>query len=688
MKRPSPLMQMTMALVGMCGTLLLLADLFFGVLPDHGAQSQQLRRGISEALAVQVAELLQSDDRATLQRTLDRVAERTGGVASLAIRRTDGTLAIQAGDHLRHWHSTSDSAQSDPEQVVVPLYAGGAPWGRFEVAFRPEEGGFAHRLLRQPLVITLLFVAGAGTVAFWLYMRRALQHLDPSSVIPKRVRGAYDAMAEGVVVLDARGRMMLANQAFQALWQQAGGAEMGKHLTSLPRLIQALPADPQAHPWTRAMSLRESVSGHTLVMDDAEGNAHHLVVNCAPITDVGGKVRGCMVTFNDVSDLHRANQALRDSMDELQASRDEVQRQNLELERLATRDPLTNCLNRRAFNEAFAAVFEAARRGAQPLSCVMVDIDHFKAINDRHGHAIGDRAIQEVAKRLLSSARSVDLVCRYGGEEFCVVIPGADGAEASAFAERLRQGIEREAGPGVRELPDLRITASLGVASLRPGVAHGAALVDRADQALYTAKRAGRNQVQAFAEPDPTPDGERDPVSGLLTAEAFREAFAALLAGIEPRDTPLAVLKLAVDPYADRLEAAGQAAADGALRQVADRLKAMARPGDLLGRLGDEHLAIVMPGLSLLAALDVAEGLRQRVQAGGAGDVPTLTVSVGVDVLPAQASGAPTLLDRADRALSRARRAGRNSVRGFAAETRIESTGEASTVDVGRRSRA
>jgi diguanylate cyclase (GGDEF)-like protein len=188
---------------------------------------------------------------------------------------------------------------------------------------------------------------------------------------------------------------------------------------------------------------------------------------------------------------------------ELSAAKDEVQLKNEELKRLATRDPMTGCLNRRAFNEEFAALFQRARVGGQPLSCVMLDIDHFKRVNDSFGHAVGDRVIQEVAKKLHEASRSGDLVCRYGGEEFCVVVPGLEMVQAMAFAERLRLSVERECASALRDIEGLHVTVSLGVDVLTDQVPSPSALIDRADHGLYRAKRSGRNQVCGFA-PDAT----------------------------------------------------------------------------------------------------------------------------------------------------------------------------------------
>ena len=679
MKRPSPLIQMTFALVGLCGTLVLLADLFFGILPDRSAQAMHLRRNISEALAVQVAALLQEQDQTTLQRTLEGVAKRTEGVRSLAVRRADGSIVKQAGDHAKHWQGASDEA-SNPEQVVVPLNANGARWGTFEIAFGAPAGHPVWRFLTQPMMVLLFFISGAGTLVFGLYMRRTLQHLDPAAVIPERVQGAFDAMAEGVVVLDARSRVLLSNKAFRELHPQAATVATGNSLSALAWLANDLPADATLHPWQRAMAQRAASAGYTLQIAAGSADVRQLVINCAPIADPGGHVRGCVVTFDDVSQLHQTNQALQTTMAELNASKEVLQQQNVELERLATRDPLTGCLNRRAFFAAFEPLFARSRAQGGALNCLMVDIDHFKSVNDTHGHAVGDVVIQSLAKKLLESARTGDLVCRYGGEEFCVVLPGMGRADASAFAERLRARIERECGPGVREVPNMRVTASLGLCALSPDLISAAALVDRADQALYDAKRAGRNRVGLFGT-DPAAtrqagaDPGTDPLTGCLLPSTFQARFDAMLREAHSRGTMLSAVKIGFDPARALLAEPGSSVDDAALRALADIVRDGARPQDLLVRLDAEHFGVVAPELPIRDALLYAEQVRARVERefavagkahGGPAGAPGLTVSAGVDCLPGNASGASTLIERAGKALLRARRDGANRVHRFA----------------------
>jgi diguanylate cyclase (GGDEF)-like protein len=150
-------------------------------------------------------------------------------------------------------------------------------------------------------------------------------------------------------------------------------------------------------------------------------------------------------------------------------------------------DPLTGLLNRRGLEERFAAELARAKRDARPLAVVAVDIDHFKRVNDDHGHQAGDRALVWLASMLNEHTRGADIVARVGGEEFVIVLPGADGASTLDFAERLRAAIE----DGEAEVP---FTISAGVAAaLAPSTAH--TLLDAADRALYAAKHAGRNRV-------------------------------------------------------------------------------------------------------------------------------------------------------------------------------------------------
>ena len=169
---------------------------------------------------------------------------------------------------------------------------------------------------------------------------------------------------------------------------------------------------------------------------------------------------------------------------------------NARLEALAHTDPLTQALNRRALTARLAAELDRARRYQSPVTLLLVDLDHFKKINDTYGHLVGDEVLREVAALLLHAVRSVDVVARYGGEEFVVVLPETGAEGAVAFAERIREKIGGEPF-GKAEGVSLALTASIGVAAYpSPDIETVEELFARADAALYRAKAEGRDRVR------------------------------------------------------------------------------------------------------------------------------------------------------------------------------------------------
>ena len=168
-----------------------------------------------------------------------------------------------------------------------------------------------------------------------------------------------------------------------------------------------------------------------------------------------------------------------------------LQALNRKLELLSITDRLTGLFNRVKLDEVLASEMQRAPRGGQTFSVILIDVDHFKQVNDTHGHQIGDRVLIEVAELLRAGTRAIDVVGRWGGEEFLVICPHTDNAGACQLAENLRQALQDHRFPVVESK-----TASFGVASFQPG-ATGNDIVARADAALYAAKAGGRNRVEA-----------------------------------------------------------------------------------------------------------------------------------------------------------------------------------------------
>ena len=164
---------------------------------------------------------------------------------------------------------------------------------------------------------------------------------------------------------------------------------------------------------------------------------------------------------------------------------------NLRLEELSLTDSLTSLRNRRAFDERLVDAFEQARRYDRPLSLVLVDIDHFKAVNDADGHDVGDAVLREVAHRLADSTRQTDFAARVGGEEFGILLPETPLFEAMQFAEKIRAAIASA------PIAHRRMTVSLGIANVpHSRVEDATELFRAADKALYRAKSNGRNRAE------------------------------------------------------------------------------------------------------------------------------------------------------------------------------------------------
>jgi diguanylate cyclase (GGDEF)-like protein/PAS domain S-box-containing protein len=481
-----------------CLTLsLILAAQGLGIIPSPSDAALKGRKQLCESLAIQCSLAAQRGATDELQMTTRTIVERDSDIQSVGLRQVDGKLLMKLGEHDTLWKN-ADASKSTPTHVRVPIFEDDKQWGTLEVVFRPLHEGGILGWIKDPAIALIAFFAVAGFFGYAFYLSRMLRHLDPSSVIPDRVKTMLNTLAEGVVVIDKQSRVVLANDAFAATVGRSTIDLQGAAMTELQWTEPQSDELAKDFPWLESLKKGSTHTGIRLGLKDEAQTPRTFRVNCTPIHGGDGTTRGALATFDDVTTIEEKSARLRQMLEMLQQSRDEINRQNQELQALATTDPLTSCMNRRSFFAAFETQWSSAKRYNHALACVMVDVDFFKRINDRHGHSVGDQVLRHVASLLRQLARDTDLVCRYGGEEFCILLPqiGLEGAHQAA--ERFRTGIES------KECAGIKITASLGVSAIELNARDPQSLLDQADKALYYAKRSGRNKSVRF---DQLPEG-------------------------------------------------------------------------------------------------------------------------------------------------------------------------------------
>jgi PAS domain S-box-containing protein len=227
---------------------------------------------------------------------------------------------LQLGEHQATWRTLPAGVSTDA-QIVVPILQGTKRWGHAELRFAPLPGSHGWSVLTSTPVKLIAAVTGACFVLFYLYLRRMLRHLDPSRSIPGRVRTAFDTLAEGLLVIDPKGQIVLANRAFADVVGRPGDELIGKRAATLAWTNKAkasIHADET--PW--AASLSDARSRHNVViyLQDAQGQRRTFMVNCSPVPGAGGKPAGVLVSFDDVTALEEKEIELRVARDAADAA--------------------------------------------------------------------------------------------------------------------------------------------------------------------------------------------------------------------------------------------------------------------------------------------------------------------------------------------------------------------------------
>ena len=396
------------------------------------------------------------------------VVEASPGYANVVLTDLDGNVAAAAspGGRVAEHRALLEMAHASTFAVGPIRFAGSAPFPTFEVAHVvPSDGRGPERLLLATLdmgwVAREMAVARLGEltrVTLWDASGRVLlRHPDPEGIL---------------------GRDASTSEVWTAVQATRGeGTAEADGGDGIRRLY-----------------------GFTRLHGDADGDG--------PVLALGVPTE---VAFAPLRRLERRNLVLLALLTVVAAGvavlgGERLVRLFVGMQRMAERDALTGLANRRRLRAAGDEEVRRARRFGHPIAALMLDLDHFKQVNDRHGHGAGDDVLREVARRIQATVREIDVPSRYGGEEFAVLLPETGLETAREAAERIRLAV-MDAPIDTRKGP-LSVTLSAGVAALAAGNGDLTALLEAADKALYQAKAAGRNRV-AVASASTEPRNER-----------------------------------------------------------------------------------------------------------------------------------------------------------------------------------
>jgi PAS domain S-box-containing protein len=280
---------------------LVLVSSVLGIFPDREGAVRAGRAALAETLAASITPLIANRDAAQLRGVLTFVLKRNDEMLSIGVRTDDGAILADAGEHEGRWIAMS-GARSTDSQIEVPIMAGARKWGQIELRYRPLAAPGWTGVGSSALIIFAAFIAVAGFVAFYFYLGRVLSHLDPSRAIPGRVRAALDTLAEGLLVIDRKQNIVLANEAIARLLGRRPDDLLGTPVAKLEWLAadaSAMAAD--QHPWLVALSTGLAQANDTIGLIDCEGKPRSFLVNCAPVLGGRGKAAGVLISLDDVT---------------------------------------------------------------------------------------------------------------------------------------------------------------------------------------------------------------------------------------------------------------------------------------------------------------------------------------------------------------------------------------------------
>jgi diguanylate cyclase (GGDEF)-like protein/PAS domain S-box-containing protein len=440
--------------------------------------------------------------------TLEAVIESAH--VALILRDSHGMVRLINGEAETVFGYARDELIGRPIDLLVPLPSRQAHAGRregFLAAPAARRMGIARELfgLRKdgthvPIEIALTPMDAADGP----HTLSAIIDITQRRSLEQRFEDAVESAPVAMVMIDRRGRIVLVNRGTERLFGYDRSELLGEPAEMLlPERFRSTTANPHdaflSVPLMRNKGIEHEFTGlcsdGTEVTIEVGMNPVHTeqgIFFVAAILDVTerNRLKAAQLDLEQRVLDHEAERERASRINEAQLA--ELRSQRARFKRLSREDPLTQIANRREFDERLDGEVQRAERLGTSLAVAMFDLDHFKQVNDRFGHAAGDKVLCEAADLMRRQCRSIDIVARYGGEEFALAFPATDAPTAAALCERIQRAFEQFDWSRVHS--DLTMTISAGVCSWHPG-AGSQGLLAEADACLYEAKRRGRNCV-------------------------------------------------------------------------------------------------------------------------------------------------------------------------------------------------
>ncbi len=293
-------------------SLILLAG-FIGLIPDRNGAIKDGRSSLAETIAIYCSTLLAKSEPERLLQDFDFIIERNSDLASIGLRKENGQYLTLTDAHAGRWEPMTGEFSKD-SQIRVPIWQAEKKWGQLEMTFTSRKDGLFWQVFNDPMIRMLVFMGLCSLVVFYFYLGRVLKHLDPSQAVPGRVRAALDTMAEGLLIIDRKDQIVLANKAFSDLFAIPPSEFIGMKTADFPWLdVEGRPVGQHQCPWARALIEGDVQKDNMLKMKMPDDSTRTFKVNCSPVLGDNKNYAGVLISFDDVTQLEQKEVELRES---------------------------------------------------------------------------------------------------------------------------------------------------------------------------------------------------------------------------------------------------------------------------------------------------------------------------------------------------------------------------------------